>query len=168
MRPVNEQRELPRMTYRAPLGVECLACRQGECFDAMIYNVTEKGFYLEADHLLLQGESLHIRAVRNIPEIRFFNAIRDGMGTIRWARRMNHGPHLYGAGAAFLYPDAVSGYVVRSKSRYFCDVCGRRIRKRELHPDQVVWMCRHCNREIGELPEKLHDMTERFLSGNAL
>lgn len=168
MASANEHRESSRVTCRIPLGVECIACRQSECFDAMIYNITEKGFYLETDHLLVQGDSIHIHAVRNVPEITVCNAIRDNTGLIRWARHMKHGPYRYGAGAAFSYPDPARGYVVRTKSLYFCDVCGGRIHKREIRSDHGVWMCPHCSREIEDLPGKLLDTTERFLTGNAL
>lgn len=50
-----------------------------------------------------------------------------------------------------------------------CDMCGRtRDVKAIEHHEGPIWLCPGCNARVNHLPEKLDEITELFLIGNAL
>lgn len=60
-------------------------------------------------------------------------------------------------------------YVKRAGFVYFCDMCGKVREVKEIeHHEGVIWLCPRCNNRINHLPEKLDEITELFIIGNAL
>lgn len=50
-----------------------------------------------------------------------------------------------------------------------CDLCGISTGVRcTMHHEGFIWLCPRCNYRINHLPEKLDEITELFIIGNAL
>lgn len=168
MAPFREHRTHSRTSCRIPL--EFLPWKSRRPFNAMVYNVSDDGAYIETSHPVDPGENVLIHLARRMPDEVAGRVPRENAGMIRWARPMHRGrSRLYGAGIRFYYPELMDEIEEGSGLNYFCDLCGRSLGFGEIRQLQsLIWICPSCSDAVEKLPEALYKTASRYLMGNVL
>ncbi len=172
MEPYKENREQPRNKGRMPSDIECITGRTGDHFHATIWDVSRDGLYIETEYELTKGEDISIHTEQHESEgLTGTVNIDNTTGIVRWLRTMEQGGHrLYGAGVVFSYLDLHDESCEGKRSMNApCDLCGVSAGvTRAMHHLGLIWLCPKCNEQMNHLPEKLDEIMEEFLIGNAL
>ncbi len=167
---ISEHRTHTRKDCRIPLEVECPA--RGRAFprEAMLYNVSEEGIYLETEQELRPGEPVHIHLAQEIPRVLECVHLYDCNGTIRWSTQRKVGRHrLYGAGVRFYFSPATGGEVEEGPGIVRrCDMCGEKISLWDARQQGPAWLCRECRKCLERYPGVIYRVTTRYLIGNVL
>ncbi len=171
MEPYKEHRERQRNKSRIPSDIECITGKTGGHFHAVIYDASREGLYIETDHELFQGERLRIHTEQHgLEELTGIHEIDDATGIVKWLRIMEEAGHrLFGAGVMFSFQDFLESCEGKRTMTAPCDLCGVEAGVTcSMHHLGVLWLCPNCNELMNHLPDKLDDIMEEFLIGNAL
>lgn len=170
MTPFREHRTHSRMQCRVPLKVVFQARRGRTTHEAVLYNVSEEGVYLETDHEFKPGDRVDVHPVQRVPRVLQSIHLGELPGTIQWSRSSHAGRHrVYCAGVRFEPARAAREEAAEPPGFvYLCDLCGEAITTRFPGTAEPVWLCPECRRHLEGFPEPIVRITVRHLIGNVL
>jgi hypothetical protein len=152
------------------LEIDCMSCRTRDHIQGVTYNMSDEGLYVEAEVRLGAGAKVIIQDVSDEAGDERCRVLKGNAGVVRWTRAMERGSSpLFGYGIWLFYPDLAEGFEGLEDIRFYCDVCGHRVKLRDLRQQKgPLWMCPRCNRNIERLPDVLEEELDRYLVGNVL
>jgi hypothetical protein len=170
MTAIRDHRTHPRTPCLAHLEIDCMSCRTREHIQGVTYNMSDEGLYVEAARHIERGARIIIQDVRDEQAEQGCGELRGNAGVVRWIRHMERdGDMFFGYGIWLYYPDLAEGFDSMRDIRFFCDMCGKPVKIRELKQQKgPLWMCPRCNRHIEGLPDELEQDLDRYLVGNVL
>jgi hypothetical protein len=170
MTALRDHRTHPRTPCLAHLEIDCMSCRTREHIQGTTFNMSDEGLYVEADRHLGRNARVIIQDVRDEGGVQSCVELKGNAGVVRWARHMEReGGTVFGYGIWLYYPDLAEGFDAIRDVTFFCDMCGRHVRIRDLKQQRgPLWMCPRCNAHIEHLPEVIEDDLDRYLVGNVL
>lgn len=171
MEPYKKNRKQQRHHGRMPSDIECITGQTGDHFHATLWDVSKDGLYIETEYELIQGENISISMEQQEFEgLSGTWKIDNTTGIVRWLRTMEQSGHrLYGAGVTFSSMDLDETCEGKRTMNASCDLCGVSSGVTcAMHHLGLIWLCPECNDQMNHLPEKLDEIMEEFLIGNAL
>jgi hypothetical protein len=165
-----DHRTHPRTPCLAHLEIDCMSCRTREHIQGVTYNMSDEGIYLEAERPLRAGAKVIIRDVHDEEREESCNVLKGNAGVVRWATTMERqAGQLFGYGIWLYYPDLTEGFEGLKDIRFYCDMCGKPVKIRDLRQQKgPLWMCPRCNDSMEHLPDVLEEELDRYLVGNVL
>jgi hypothetical protein len=154
----------------AHLEIDCKSCRAQEHFRGVTYNMSDEGLYVESAFGIRPGAKVIITDVQGEDEEVKCSALKGNAGVVRWARPARRAAQqVFGYGIWLYYPDLAEGFEALKDIRFFCDMCGRPVKLRDLKQQMgPLWLCPRCNDSMEHLPDVLEEDLDRYLVGNVL
>jgi hypothetical protein len=165
-----DHRTHSRTPCLAHLEIDCMSCRTRGHIQGVTYNMSDEGLYVEAERGLRPGAKVIIRDVQEEERDERCTILKGNAGVVRWTRAMAGQAHpLFGLGIWLYYPDLAEGFEGLSDIRFYCDMCGKPVKMRDLRGQKgPLWMCPRCNDSMERLPDVLEEDLDRYLVGNVL
>lgn len=145
--------------------IECLSCKEEEAFPAIVFDVTGDSVCLVTDHKLDPEESVSIHTSQDAPEKGTeASTINGSTGVVKWSRPVvRKDRRLYLAGLSLPHAGG------KGRNGNACEVCGTATSEEDAcSTEGFTWLCLECNEKISRLPEKLEEITDKYLAGNPL
>jgi len=145
--------------------IECVSCREEGTFPAIIYDVSGESVCLVTDHELNPDEIVSIRTSQEARKKDIAARIDNSRAAVKWSKPVERKDRkLYLTGLSLPHAGKAP-----EKDLDACQVCGAATGEEDAcSAEGFSWLCPHCNEAINQLPSKLEEIVDTYLSGNPL